>query len=299
MKALIFGTILFDIFPDGVFIGGCSTNVASHCGLLGAETTHLSRIGDDELGQIALRHFADVGVDTSFVTVDPVHGTGRVDVTLNPAGQPEYVLSMDSAYDYICLDDAQIRAIVDANYDFVYFGTVDQRGAVSAETLGHLLEAGSFKQVFCDINLRENCFTPESVERSLHAATILKLNEDELNRIPDILGLSYTGPSYDESGKAEALRRDFSIPLIIVTKSERGATAYSEDGMLHRAGEPVTVQDAVGAGDGFSAAFILKYIQDGDIAAALDAGNLLGGYVASKKGAVPVEDDYPRRLVAR
>ncbi|MCC8166734.1 MAG: PfkB family carbohydrate kinase, partial [Planctomycetes bacterium] len=53
----------------------------------------------------------------------------------------------------------------------------------------------------------------------------------------------------------------------------------------------------VGAGDAFSAAFILTYIGTGDVEKALAAGNYLGGYVASKKGAVPLSDDYPRNLV--
>ncbi|MCC8166735.1 MAG: PfkB family carbohydrate kinase [Planctomycetes bacterium] len=213
MKALIFGTILFDVYPDEVLIGGCSTNVASHCALLGAETTHLSRIGRDDLGQLALKHFAAVGVDTSFVTVDDEHATGRVDVSVNEFGQPEYVLATETAYDYIHLDADRIAAIVAAGYDFIYFGTVDQRGAVSAATLRRLLDTGRFRHVFCDINLRENCYTRESVEYSLRQATILKLNEDELRDVPAILGLPAAD---DEAARVGALQSAFDIDLVIL-----------------------------------------------------------------------------------
>lgn len=295
MKALIFGTILFDVYPDEVLIGGCSTNVASHCALLGAETTHLSRIGNDDLGQLALRHFASVGVDTNYVTTDTEHATGRVDVTVNEVGQPEYVLAADTAYDFINLDQEQIDAIVAARYDFIYFGTVDQRGRVSAATLRRLLDAGNFKQVFCDINLRENCYTRESVDYSLRKATILKINEDELHDLPAILGLTTTD---NESARVRALIDAYDIDLVVLTKGAHGATAYPVSGdPLHRTGQPVVVQDAVGAGDAFSAAFILTYIATGDLTKALEAGNYLGGFAASKKGAVPVSDDYPRDLV--
>ncbi len=295
MKALIFGTILFDVFPDEVLIGGCSTNVASHCALLGAETTHLSRIGDDDLGRLALRHFAALGVDTGFVAVDPAHATGRVDVSVDAAGQPRYVLAVDTAYDYISLADTEIAAIAGAGYEFIYFGTVDQRGPVSAATLKKLLDAGNFRHVFCDINLRDNCYTRDSVEYSLRKATILKLNEDELLAVPDILGLNAAG---DEESRVCALMAAYDIDVIVLTKSAAGATAYTAaGGVIHCAGESVVVQDAVGAGDAFSAAFILTYIATGDVEKALAAGNRLGGYVASKKGAVPVSGDYPRDLV--
>lgn len=300
MKALIFGTILFDVFPDEVLIGGCSTNVASHCALLGAKTTHLSRIGDDRLGRLALEHFAGVGVDTGFVTTDPLHATGRVDVTVHASGQPEYVLSTDAAYDFISLTDAQIEAIAGSGYDFIYFGTVDQRGEVSAATLRKLLDTGAFRHVFCDINLRDNCYTRDSVEFSLASSTILKMNEDELRMIPGVLNLPCAQTCYDEARYVAGIMERFAIPLVILTKSDKGATAYAPGGeAVHRAGKTVTVRDAVGAGDAFSAAFILTYIATGNLASALDAGNLLGGYVASQKGAVPVSEHYPRDLVAR
>ncbi len=295
MKALVFGTILFDVYPDEVLIGGCSTNVASHCALLGAETTHLSRIGTDDLGQMAMRHFASLGVDTSFVTIDPEHATGRVDVSVNASGQPEYVLAIDTAYDYIHLDEGKIADIVAAGYDFIYFGTVDQRGPVSARTLRKLLDAGNFKHVFCDINLRENCYTRDCVEYSLRKASILKINDDELRDVPAILGMKIED---EESARVRALQSEYDIDLIILTKSADGATAYTASGnVVHRAGRKVVVQDAVGAGDAFSAAFILNYIATGDLEKSLDAGNYLGGYVASKKGAVPVSSEYPRNLV--
>lgn len=300
MKALIFGTILFDVFPDEVLIGGCSTNVASHCALLGAETTHLSRIGDDKLGRLALEHFAGVGVDTGFVTTDPEHATGRVDVTVHASGQPEYVLSTDAAYDFISLTGEQIEAIAGSGYDFIYFGTVDQRGGVSAATLRKLLDTGAFRHVFCDINLRDNCYTPDSVAFSLARSTILKMNEDELRVIPRILDLPCAASDYDEARHVGEIMERFDIPLAILTKSDKGATAYSSNGeAVHRTGKSVTVCDAVGAGDAFSAAFILAYIATKNLIAALDAGNLLGGYVASQKGAVPVSARYPRDLVAR
>ena len=47
------------------------------------------------------------------------------------------------------------------------------------------------------------------------------------------------------------------------------------------------VVDTVGAGDGFSAAFIDRFGRTGDIGAALKAGALMGSYVSGKRSAIP------------
>ena len=47
---------------------------------------------------------------------------------------------------------------------------------------------------------------------------------------------------------------------------------------------PITVVDAVGAGDAFVAGFLSEYVTGADIAACLRVGNLLGGAVCQAPG---------------
>ncbi len=298
MKALIFGTILFDFIDGKEYIGGCSANVASHCAKLGAETTHLSRVGADRLGEIALWHFRRLGVDTGFIAADPEHATGTVEVTVNAEGQPEYVLSNPAAYDFIELDDAQIAEIKARRYDFLYFGTVDQRAPVSFATLRTLAAECGCRWIFCDINLRESSYSVANIDYSLASANILKLNQDELQRVPALLQRNVASLPFDEDVYAEDLLKHYDLEYVILTKSETGAVAYGKNRKIASPAKPIAVKDSVGAGDAFSAAFILQLIATGDVAAALDAGNALGGYVASHQGAVPLFHDYPAGLVA-
>ena len=52
-------------------------------------------------------------------------------------------------------------------------------------------------------------------------------------------------------------------------------------------GQEVVVQDAVGAGDAFSAAFLSIWLRSGSAVNAVRFANLLGAYVATQNGAVP------------
>ena len=90
-----------------------------------------------------------------------------------------------------------------------------------------------------------------------------------------------------EEDLIKGLMRKYAIRVIIVTRSGRGASAYWDGGRIDEEAVPVDVVDTVGAGDGFSAAFIDRFGRTGDIGAALKAGALMGSYVSGKRSAIP------------
>ena len=59
------------------------------------------------------------------------------------------------------------------------------------------------------------------------------------------------------------------------------------------------VVDAVGAGDAFSAAFLASWLGGASAAAAAEAGNRRGAWVASHRGAVPEEERRGDQLVVK
>ncbi len=287
MKTLLFGTILFDIFDNGAFIGGCPTNVGSHLALLGSEAVLVSQVGTDSLGDRALEILGSNGVNTDFVARDAHHPTGTVRVIVDSNGMPDYEIERNVAYDFIKLSEEDTGRLKEMNFDAIYFGSLDQRGEVSRLSLDMVLKNTSFSIRFYDVNLREGNYSEKIVGNSISNCNILKVNDDEL----DMLACMF---HYKLKDAVNELFRNFpELNIILETLGAKGVKVYTREGGQqggqHIEGVSVSVVDTVGAGDAFSAAFLHVYAGTGDMYLAAKAGNELGAYVASRRGAVPAE----------
>ena len=290
---LVYGTILFDHMREGYFIGGCHTNVAVHCAKLGLDTTMISCVGQDQLGEKAVRWMSSLGIHTEYVRVDASHPTGTVEVDLSDPLDPKYLLLDDVAYDYLQLDPSQLESLGKQEFDFLYFSTSEQRHRRNTDTLCRLLDTVKVRNVFLDVNIRKDCYTIPMVLASLEKADIVKANEEEL----DFLVMHALGKKperADEETNVRAVMQRYSIRMVIITRGSRGASVYEKDRRIDRDAIPVSVVDAVGAGDGFSAAFLQKYGQTGDTQEALQAGIRMGSFVSGCRSATP---DYTEELM--
>src|SRR5579863_611537 len=101
---VVWGEILWDVFPDGDQLGGAPANVAWHFGLAGGWVRLASRVGDDARGHDAIARLEEV-CDTSLVQVDPERATGVVEVELE-CGEPRYRLVADRAWERIAYTPA-------------------------------------------------------------------------------------------------------------------------------------------------------------------------------------------------
>ena len=113
MKALVFGEILFDVYPDKKCIGGAPLNFAAHLKCQGVDSCLLTAVGKDALGDEAICITEGFGIDTSFVCRSD-KPTGQVTVTLDENGVPSYLVHTDTAYDNIVIDD--IDPIASSNF---------------------------------------------------------------------------------------------------------------------------------------------------------------------------------------
>src|ERR1700689_2011856 len=95
------GEILWDLLPAGRQLGGAPANFAYHAGALGARAAVVSRVGNDPLGREILQKLDDLRLHRSHVSVDDQHPTGVVDVTLDAAGVPTYVIRTNVAWDFL------------------------------------------------------------------------------------------------------------------------------------------------------------------------------------------------------
>jgi len=291
-KILSFGEVLYDVIGEKEFIGGASFNLAAHAARCGLDAQLYSAVGKDARGAGFQKELARMGVGTNWLTADPAHPTGIVNVTLDQAGQPTYEIVQGAAWDFIPPPSAQAAAALKAyGFDVLCFGTLVQRSETSRRSLQALRVVLKDVPVFYDVNIRPP-FTPvETIKGSLPGATIVKVNDDEAKFLsPHLFGKDL---SLDDFGKA--LMATFGVKVALLTRGPRGCKVMWEDGTADLPGLPGKVVSAVGAGDAFSAAFLASWLKGRGPAEAARRANQLGTFVVMQVETVP---EYTPELLA-
>ena len=281
MKVLGFGAVLWDEIDDNLNIGGAVFNLAAHLRRLGSESAFITAIGSDELGAETLHIMQEHGVDTTFIQVVDMR-TCVVKVSLGAEGKPAYSIPDFTSWDMIDVGGKTLSDIDEACYDYFCFGTIEQRNAVSRNSLKALLHRCTFGHVFLDLNLRLHYFNDEVLRYSLQECDLLKLNDEEAASVAGTFGFS---GSYDSL--AQSLHDFFGIDLICITEGESGAFLWSADGSAYCRGYRVDVVDTVGAGDAFSAGLLHGHHNGLSLSEMGDFACRLGALIASKRGAIP------------
>lgn len=284
MTILSIGEILWDVFEDAEHLGGAPFNLAAHARRLGHEVLFLSAVGDDERGRAALAKAAELGLSTEFIRVVRDAPTGIVSVRLNAAGQPSFTIHRPAAYDYLQLDTGDLERISSLRPEWICFGTLHQIEPRIKELVRRLMESNPGARRFYDINLRRDSYTPALVQELMRLANVVKLNEEEAAEVNRRFGSSCD--STEEFCRSYARRFDWEA--VCVTRGEKGCAILAGDGYAVVDGYTVQVQDTVGAGDAFAAAFLHGLARGWAPGEIGDLANRVGALVASRAGAVPL-----------
>jgi len=283
---LLFGEILIDRFPDQEVLGGAPFNVAMHLGAFGCMPVLVTRIGQDNAGSRLLQVLESSGLPIHGVQLDSTHPTGMVEVHLTSEGHRFDILP-DRAYDHIHPRLSRMTALA-VNPELVYFGTLAQR-ANSHRALRHMLRAVGGQRFF-DVNLRDPWVSAEKLRWSLQHADIVKANDTELERIADLLDLEAT--SAEEQAKALVLR--YRLHGLLITCGAAGAWWLDNTGQqTSMATDPIAgIRDTVGAGDAFSAVFMLGLLHGWTVPVALQRAHHFAGAICRIRGAIPEHNDF-------
>jgi len=290
-SAVVFGEALVDDFHTEQIVGGAPFNVARHLAAFMAKVTAITRVGNDRNGQLVRAEFERFAMSEAGLQVDPMEETGRVLVERGPRGH-RFTILPDQAYDFI--DRAMaMRSVEGVDPGIVYFGMLAQRNEASRTALKGVLESGATVR-FLDLNLRDGQYDERGVTRSLQAANIVKVNEEELQVLfgwffqiqPEAPALS----ADEVRASCQALLRMFSLDALVVTLGHRGSVYFGSDGQVltqrdHPA--PPFVIDTVGAGDAFAAIFLLGKMRGWPLETALLRANEFAGAICAIPGAVP------------
>jgi fructokinase len=240
-------------------------------------------VGDDPRGKEAVATLRKFGINTSLVQTIADAPTGTVGVTLDVEGKPSFEISPGSAWDQIAWTTSLEESV--ANSDAVYFGTLGQRGATARTTIQRALVVARIRCVprVLDVNLRKPFDDPEVIRDSLALASIVKLSEEELPEVADAADVQ-VDPNPEVT--LSILLARYSLDLIVMTRGAKGALLISREVPLYQPGIPTIVQDTVGAGDAFTAAFVMGVLRGEEPKVILQKACEVAARVCSHAGAV-------------
>lgn len=254
-------------------------NVAIRSTSFGLESSVISRVGADHLGDELMNFLQKKQVDTSLLQKDNKYPTGQVDVLIDDKGIATYDIKYPSAWDSIELTDAAIEKV--SNADAFVFGSLACRDHTSRQTLLSLRKCARFK-VF-DVNLRPGFFDLPLIENLMKHSDLVKLNDEELLTLSNHFGSN----SHSLLENINFLHKRFQIASICVTRGEKGAVLFRNNICYTNNGLSVKVEDTVGAGDSFLSALIYQLLTQNNDQRALDFACAVGTIVATKTGANP------------
>lgn len=271
--------------------GGKGANAAVALTRLGASCVLCAKLGADLHGQKLYNYYKELGVDTSLIKVDHDFPTGLA-VVIREGDGTNRIISYPGANSNLTSEN-----IIDAfssEPDAVYLGfEIPFSAALTAAKVA----AAKNIPIFIDA-------APASREHTLETlppVEIFSPNETET--------LEYTGilPAGSDSSlrAALALYRRVKCKYLVIKQGARGAFIY--DGKHYDmipAMRPDKVVDTTAAGDAFTAAMTVKYLEGYSIKDAVKFGVAAGALAVSRLGAsqsVPtvqeVEDFIKKRSI--
>ncbi len=273
-----FGEVLVDCLPTVEVVGGAPFNVAIHLKRLKNEVDFVSAIGDDEKGQRIQRLLENEGLAEQ-VTKDKIHPTGYVTVWFEEK-EPKYTIHAPCSWQY--LETADHITVP----EMMVFGSLGTCFSQNKRVIQEYREMFSETTFLCDLNLRAPMYSKEHVIFCLGLTDILKVNEDEF----EYLKTEVFHVKSDQKVLQE-LSIQFNISKIMLTKAEKGVDIIWDDKCIS-APAPLVPQDAfedaIGAGDSFTAVFIDLFLKYPDrLESNIDQALVFASRVCANKGAIP------------
>ena len=274
------GEALWDVLPEGKKLGGAPANFAYHTGQFGLDTLAISALGEDRLGDETIAAIEEQGLNYMMPRVP--YPTGTVQVTLDDEGIPAYDIKENVAWDNIPFTD-EMKAVAQ-NCRAVCFGSLAQRNVVSRETIKKFLSTtpDDCMKIF-DINLRQNFYTKEVIDDSLHLCNVLKINDEELV----VIGRMFGYPGLDMQDKCWLLLGKYNLDILVLTCGVNGSYVFTPGAMSFYETPKVEVADTVGAGDSFTGTFCACILKVKSVPDAHRIAVDASAFVCTQKGAMP------------
>jgi fructokinase len=268
-SALVVGESLVDVVRSGgtvrEHVGGSAANVAVALSRLGASTSLVTRVADDERGRRVVEHLEADGVGLVGPYAAGMARTSTAVATIGAGGAATYEFDIVWDLPPVVLPGGLRPSVVHA----CSIGAVLAPGCEQVHALVAGLAEGA--AVSYDLNLRPQVTgtgpeVAQRVEALVALADVVKASDEDLEVLDP-------GSDVDETA-----RRLLTLgpSAVVVTRGAGGATLHTAAGTVAAAAEAVEVVDTVGAGDTRGAALLValgeRGLLVGDGLATLDQG---------------------------
>jgi len=251
-------------------LGSSSAIVAHNLACLGSRVGFQARIGDDDLGRIALQRLSESGVDTSLVRRTTAPKTGLTVILQHDRGRN--ILTYPGTITELTLADLDLDYLSDSrHFHFSSFYLQSGLRPDVPELFRRLKAAGL--TISLDTNDDPEDRWANSLRDVLRHVDVLLPNEREACKIAGT----------DDLDLAVA-RLSETVSLVGVKLGARGAMAQRGNDRLECPAVKVDVVDPVGAGDSFDAGFLHQYVLGAGISDCLAWGNLAGALSTTRPG---------------
>ena len=263
--------------------GGSAGNTAAGVAMLGGKAGFVGQVADDQLGDVYAHDIASIGVEfTTPRRPQSEAPTARCLVLVTPDAQRTMNTFLGAAQNLApaSIDEAQVRSAAILYLEGYLWDPATPRAAM-VKAIDIARDSGrkvafTLSDTFCIDRHREGFL--DLIDRG--RIDILFANEAEIAAL--------TGTDDFDAAVDEVAAK---VPLLVVTRSEKGAIAVEGGRRVDVPAAPVGhVVDTTGAGDLFAAGFLTGQAQGRSIEESLRMGAIAAAEVISHYGARPEAD---------
>lgn len=275
----------------GPFPSGAPAIFADAVAKLGMSSGIVGGVGGDGFGDCVLDRLEQDGVDTSHIEQSDSLSTGVAFVSYFLDDSRKFIYHMGNSAAGIVspkhIDETYVRdaSVIHFNGSSLTMNKSMRETCYKAAEIAS--EAGL--TISLDPNLREELGSIERANKFLapivESATLLTPTEEELEVV--------TGCEDEVAGAQQLL--DDGAEIVAIKKGAEGATIYTSDQMENFDAVDVYEVDPTGAGDAFSAAIVVGYLEGMSLETLGRFANATGGTATSMKG--PMEGLPPRKEI--
>ncbi len=250
------------------FPGGKGANQAVAAARLGAATTMIGRVGDDDFGRALRQAAAEDGVDVTHIGIDAQEATGVALITVDAEGRNTIVVASGANF---ALTPQHLRA---AEAAFSQAGVLVTQLETPLETVGAAVALAVQNRVRVVLNpAPAQALSPELLAQVDYFIP----NEREALQVARAGSLD------------EAIDRLLGLGVrnLIVTLGEQGVLAVTGGGRERIPAYQVQAVDTVAAGDAFVSGFATGIAEGLPVAEAVRLGNAAAAISVTRPGAQP------------
>ena len=272
------GVGLEDVETFGKFLGGSAANVAVAAARYGHTAALISRTGDDPFGTFVRRSLGELGVDRTWVLVDPELPTPVTFCELFPPDDfPLYFYRYPTAPD-LRVGPGEVPPMVVAE-SRLFWTTLTGLSAEPSRTAHATAWAARDRRplTVVDLDYRPMFWLTEgdasrAAQSALAASTVAIGNADECR-----IAVGETDPQ--RAGRALL---DRGVELAIVKQGPRGVLAMTAEESVEIAPTPIVVVNGLGAGDAFGGAICHGLLSGWSLDRTIRFASAAGAYVAGR-----------------